>query len=70
MKSNDARLGIIHKILGDILGLHVKDPQELAQIDYTRGFFLGNHVVRHLTDYDVITCICLFRITITVVIAD
>uniref|UniRef100_A0A2A4JH97 BPL/LPL catalytic domain-containing protein n=1 Tax=Heliothis virescens TaxID=7102 RepID=A0A2A4JH97_HELVI len=44
MKSNEARLGIIHKILGDILGLHVKDPQELTQIDYTRGFFLGNHV--------------------------
>ncbi|XP_075984632.1 holocarboxylase synthetase-like protein isoform X2 [Anticarsia gemmatalis] len=44
MKSNEARLGIIHKILGDILGLHVRDPQELAQVDYTRGFFLGNHV--------------------------
>ncbi|CAB3238450.1 unnamed protein product [Arctia plantaginis] len=44
MISNEARLGIIHKILGDILGLHVKDPQELTQIDYTRGFFLGNHV--------------------------
>ncbi|KAF9411933.1 hypothetical protein HW555_009407 [Spodoptera exigua] len=44
MKSNDARLGIIHKILGDILGLHVKEPKELTQIEYTRGFFLGNHV--------------------------
>ncbi|KAJ8709211.1 hypothetical protein PYW07_009037 [Mythimna separata] len=44
IKSNDARLGIIHKILGDILGLHVKEPKELSQIDYTRGFFLGNHV--------------------------
>lgn len=44
MQSNEARLGIIHKILGDILGLHVKDHQEVAQIDYTRGFFLGNHV--------------------------
>ncbi|CAH1636078.1 unnamed protein product [Spodoptera littoralis] len=44
MKSNDARLGIIHKILGDILGLHVKEPKEMTQIEYTRGFFLGNHV--------------------------
>ncbi|KPJ03516.1 Biotin--protein ligase [Papilio xuthus] len=43
-KSNDARLGIIHKILGDILGLHVRDPKEIRQVDYTMGYFLGNHV--------------------------
>ncbi|XP_068619675.1 biotin--protein ligase [Battus philenor] len=44
IKSNEARLGIIHKIMGDILGLHVKDPKELRQVDYTMGYFLGNHV--------------------------
>ncbi|XP_013147643.1 PREDICTED: biotin--protein ligase [Papilio polytes] len=43
-KSNEARLGIIHKILGDILGLHVKDPKEIRHVDYTMGYFLGNHV--------------------------
>ncbi|KAI8437570.1 hypothetical protein MSG28_011859, partial [Choristoneura fumiferana] len=44
IKSNEARLEIIHKILGDILDLHVRDPREITQLDYTRGFFLGNHV--------------------------
>ncbi|RVE44405.1 hypothetical protein evm_010935 [Chilo suppressalis] len=44
VKSNEARLGIIHKIIGDTLGLHVKDPKEVSHIEYTRGFFLGNHV--------------------------
>ncbi|XP_063374680.1 biotin--protein ligase isoform X2 [Cydia amplana] len=44
VKSNDARLEIIHKILGDILDLHVRDPREITQPEYTRGFFLGNHV--------------------------
>ncbi|KAJ0172196.1 hypothetical protein K1T71_012169 [Dendrolimus kikuchii] len=44
IKSNEARLGIIHKILGDILGLHVKEPTEVTHIEYTNGFFLGNHV--------------------------
>ncbi|KOB77925.1 putative Biotin protein ligase [Operophtera brumata] len=43
-KSNEARLEIIHKILGDILGLHVKTPLETTHVEYTRGFFLGNHV--------------------------
>ncbi|KPJ10734.1 Biotin--protein ligase [Papilio machaon] len=43
-KSNEARLGIIHKILGDILGLHVRDPKEIRHVDYTMGYFLGNHV--------------------------
>ncbi|XP_045504178.1 biotin--protein ligase isoform X1 [Colias croceus] len=44
IKSNEARLEILHKILGDILGLHVKDPKEITQVDYTRAFFLGDHV--------------------------
>ncbi|XP_063381290.1 biotin--protein ligase [Cydia fagiglandana] len=44
VKSNEARLEIIHKILGDILDLHVRDPREITQPEYTRGFFLGNHV--------------------------
>ncbi|CAG9112896.1 unnamed protein product [Plutella xylostella] len=44
MTANEARLEILHKILGDILGLHVKDPHKVTQIDFTRGFFLGNHV--------------------------
>ncbi|XP_049884797.1 biotin--protein ligase [Pectinophora gossypiella] len=44
VKSNEARLEIMHKILGEILGLHVKEPKECAAVDYTRGFFLGNHV--------------------------
>ncbi|KAL0818969.1 hypothetical protein ABMA28_008261 [Loxostege sticticalis] len=44
VKSNEARLEIIHKILGDILGLHVREPSQLPRIEYTRGFFLGNHV--------------------------
>ncbi|CAH2054413.1 unnamed protein product, partial [Iphiclides podalirius] len=44
MKSNEARLGIIHKIMGEILGLHVKDPKEIRNIDHTTGYFLGNHV--------------------------
>ncbi|KAM3961203.1 LOW QUALITY PROTEIN: holocarboxylase synthetase-like protein [Aphomia sociella] len=44
IKSNEARLEIIHKIIGDILGLHVVNPQEIAPVEYTRGFFLGNHV--------------------------
>ncbi|XP_047511746.1 biotin--protein ligase isoform X2 [Pieris napi] len=44
IKSNEARLEILHKILGDILSLHVKDPKELVKIEYTRGFFLGDHV--------------------------
>ncbi|KAL4716228.1 hypothetical protein ACJJTC_004722 [Scirpophaga incertulas] len=43
-KSNEARLGIIHKVLGDILSLHVKDSQALNPIEFTKGFFLGNHV--------------------------
>lgn len=47
IKSNEARLEIIHKILGDILDLHVRDPREITQLEYTRGFFLGNHVVRY-----------------------
>ncbi|XP_061727921.1 uncharacterized protein LOC133533022 [Cydia pomonella] len=44
VKSNEARLEIIHKILGDILDLHVRDPREITQPEYSRGFFLGNHV--------------------------
>ncbi|CAG4966213.1 unnamed protein product [Parnassius apollo] len=44
LKSNEARLGILHKIMGDILGLHVKDPKEIRNLDYTMGYFLGNHV--------------------------
>ncbi|XP_028169574.1 LOW QUALITY PROTEIN: biotin--protein ligase [Ostrinia furnacalis] len=44
IKSNEARLEIIHKILGDILGLHVREPSQLPRVEYTRGFFLGNHV--------------------------
>ncbi|XP_023940257.1 biotin--protein ligase isoform X2 [Bicyclus anynana] len=44
VRSNEARLEILHKILGDILGLHVKDTKELTQLEYTRGYFLGNHV--------------------------
>ncbi|XP_063548722.1 uncharacterized protein LOC134755946 [Cydia strobilella] len=44
VKSNEARLEIIHKILGDILNLHVREPREITQPDYSRGFFLGNHV--------------------------
>ncbi|CAK1593943.1 unnamed protein product [Parnassius mnemosyne] len=44
MISNEARLGILHKIMGDILGLHVKDPKEICNLDYTMGYFLGNHV--------------------------
>ncbi|XP_050355144.1 biotin--protein ligase isoform X2 [Nymphalis io] len=44
MKSNEARLEILHKILGNILGLHVKDSRELKQVEYTKGYFLGNHV--------------------------
>ncbi|XP_047988406.1 biotin--protein ligase [Leguminivora glycinivorella] len=44
VKSNEARLEIIHKILGDILDLHVRDPRDITQPEYTRGFFLGNHV--------------------------
>ncbi|CAH2095374.1 unnamed protein product [Euphydryas editha] len=44
IRSNEARLEILHKILGDILGLHVKDSREISQIEYTRGYFLGNHV--------------------------
>ncbi|CAK1545560.1 unnamed protein product [Leptosia nina] len=44
IRSNEARLEILHKILGDVLGLHVKDPKELVQIEYSRGFFLGDHV--------------------------
>ncbi|XP_072933352.1 biotin--protein ligase [Epargyreus clarus] len=44
IKSNEARLDILHKILGDILGLHVKDPREIPQIQYTSGYFLGDHV--------------------------
>ncbi|XP_059051678.1 biotin--protein ligase [Achroia grisella] len=44
IKSNEARLEIIHKILGDILGLHVVNPREIAPVEYTKGFFLGNHV--------------------------
>lgn len=47
-KSNEARLEIIHKILGDILGLHVKTSVEINHPEFTRGFFLGNHVVRYL----------------------
>ncbi|XP_062525390.1 biotin--protein ligase isoform X3 [Bombyx mori] len=43
-ESNVARLGILHKICGEILGLHVRDPAEFKQVEYTRGFFLGNHV--------------------------
>ncbi|KAJ2954764.1 hypothetical protein O0L34_g3067 [Tuta absoluta] len=43
-QSNTARLEIMHKILGDILGLHVRDVREWSAVDYTRGFFLGNHV--------------------------
>ncbi|KAI5633383.1 biotin--protein ligase isoform X1 [Phthorimaea operculella] len=43
-QSNTARLEIMHKILGDILGLHVRDAREWSGVDYTRGFFLGNHV--------------------------
>lgn len=52
IKSNEARLGIIHKIMGDILGLHVKDPKEIRNIDYTMGYFLGNHVVSTIIDND------------------
>ncbi|XP_069361840.1 biotin--protein ligase isoform X1 [Maniola hyperantus] len=44
IRSNEARLEILHKILGDILGLHVKDTREITQLEYTRGYFLGNHV--------------------------
>ncbi|XP_063622678.1 uncharacterized protein LOC134794809 [Cydia splendana] len=44
VKSNEARLEIIHKILGDILDLHVRDPRDITQPEYSRGFFLGNHV--------------------------
>ncbi|KAI8437569.1 hypothetical protein MSG28_011859 [Choristoneura fumiferana] len=50
IKSNEARLEIIHKILGDILDLHVRDPREITQLDYTRGFFLGNHVKLSLVE--------------------
>ncbi|XP_053615602.1 biotin--protein ligase isoform X2 [Plodia interpunctella] len=44
MKSNEARIEILHKIMGDILGLHVRNPHELNEVEFTRGFFLGNHV--------------------------
>ncbi|XP_050672410.1 biotin--protein ligase isoform X2 [Leptidea sinapis] len=46
VKSNEARLEILHKILGDILGLHVRNPKELMQIEFTKAFFLGDHVVK------------------------
>ncbi|XP_060805939.1 biotin--protein ligase [Amyelois transitella] len=44
VKSNEARIGILHKIMGDILGLHVRDPHQIVEVEFTRGFFLGNHV--------------------------
>ncbi|XP_032522265.2 biotin--protein ligase isoform X2 [Danaus plexippus] len=44
VRSNEARIEILHKILGDVLGLHVKDPKELTTVEYTRGYFLGNHL--------------------------
>ncbi|CAH0731845.1 unnamed protein product, partial [Brenthis ino] len=44
IRSNEARLEILHKILGDILGLHVKDCRDVTQLEYTKGYFLGNHV--------------------------
>lgn len=53
-RSNEARLEIIHKILGDILGLHVRAPVEITQVDFTRGYFLGHHVVRK---FNVTNCI-------------
>ncbi|KAG6457527.1 hypothetical protein O3G_MSEX010347 [Manduca sexta] len=68
LKSNEARLGIIHKILGDILGLHVKEPSELMPFEYTRGFFLGNHVVR--SNYHKIIIIHIHSATPLLEIAD
>lgn len=44
IKSNEARLQIIHKVLGDVLGLHVRETSEITNIQYSRGYFLGNHV--------------------------
>ncbi|GBP60675.1 Biotin--protein ligase [Eumeta japonica] len=44
VKINEVRLEIVHKILGSVLGLHVCDNWESSEVEYTRGFFLGNHV--------------------------